>query len=169
MLRAFLTLLVAAVGSLAIGGTIAAAAPPPGDAGISQYVETVPTSGGGQVAGSGGKHKPLTPAQRTALRKKGGKDAGVLNRLSTSSAYGAPQKSLSAASTAKQTAKSAPQQSGAGATTATTTTIGRSASSSGASSGSGGSRLPLLLAIVAAAAVLATIAAAIVQRRHRRT
>jgi hypothetical protein len=87
------------LGSLALllAPTAATAAPPPGDiAAIAVYVETMPTSTGGVVAGK----QPAAPvgsepvelaAPAEAALAEAGEDAAVLKRVATAPELGAPQ------------------------------------------------------------------------------
>lgn len=60
---------------------------------IAQYVEQVPTSSGGASAGVAVERvTPLAPSIRHALGRRGGRDAERLEKLATSSRYGAPQR-----------------------------------------------------------------------------
>jgi hypothetical protein len=69
--------------------------PPPGVSSIDQYIEQIPTSRGRRVAGQGdGKGQPLSPHARRELREQGGADAAALERITTSPAYGAPERPL---------------------------------------------------------------------------
>lgn len=77
----------------------ARAAPPPEDtAAISVYVETMPTSTGGVVVGrsapvpAGSVPAELPEAAATAVERRGGEDAGLLERVATTPELGAPQR-----------------------------------------------------------------------------
>jgi hypothetical protein len=75
---------------------LVAAAPPPA---ISQYVETIPTSGGSAVVGTGGRSTKKLPAAITKkIEKQAGNGASALELIATASDYGAPQQSLTAIS-----------------------------------------------------------------------
>jgi hypothetical protein len=74
----------------------AAAAPPPTSA-VSQYIEMLPTSGGGQAVGvtpPGAKAAPLTPKAATSLDRlqtHSRQQAERLKAVATAPEYGAPQ------------------------------------------------------------------------------
>lgn len=77
----------------------AQAGPPPADiAAIAVYVETMPASTGSVVAGrapsnpAGSVPAQLPAAAATAVERKGGDDAGLLERVATSPELGAPQR-----------------------------------------------------------------------------
>lgn len=77
----------------------ASAQRPDDSAAVDQYVEDVPTSGGSEISGGGSSEPestPLPPDAASALQAEGGEDAGVLERIATSSAYGAPKAKLEA-------------------------------------------------------------------------
>lgn len=67
--------------------------PLPGDAAVDQYREALP-SGAGPVAPGAGKPEvaPLAAPLRERLLVRGGRDAELLERIATSSEYGAPQR-----------------------------------------------------------------------------
>jgi hypothetical protein len=68
--------------------------PPPGTPSIDQYVETVPSSGGGWSEGTAStRSKPLRPAVTRHLRQQ--PDDQQLETVATSSKFGAPQQRLS--------------------------------------------------------------------------
>jgi hypothetical protein len=78
---------------VAAGGTAKAQSPspPPPTSAIAQYVEQVPTSSGGQALGSGTTRAgKLSGKVKQQIVREGGKDAGLLEAVATSSAYGAP-------------------------------------------------------------------------------
>ncbi len=61
-------------------------------AAVSQYVEQIPTSSGPQATGIGKERfNPLPRGAKAKLVQQGGKDAALLEKIATSSAYGAPQ------------------------------------------------------------------------------
>ena len=61
-------------------------------AAVSQYVEQIPTSSGPQATGVGKEtFKPLPKRAKAKLVRQGGEDAALLEKIATSSAYGAPQ------------------------------------------------------------------------------
>ena len=63
---------------------------------IAQYVESMPTSSGPIVPGMTKPHvKKLSSSVLKGIAAKGGKDASVIEQIATSSAYGAPQTTLS--------------------------------------------------------------------------
>jgi hypothetical protein len=65
--------------------------PPPS---IEQYTETVPSGAGAKAQGVHRKGKArLSSAARSQLRRAGGSDASALEKIATSSAYGAPTSS----------------------------------------------------------------------------
>jgi hypothetical protein len=62
---------------------------------VDQYVEVVPTSGGGGAVGVGETTvKPLAPKKVVELREEAGPAAEALEEVATSSAYGAPKTEL---------------------------------------------------------------------------
>lgn len=64
-------------------------------AAVSQYVEHIPTSSGPQATGIGKERfKPLPRRAKAKLVQQGGEDAALLEKIATSSAYGAPQGTL---------------------------------------------------------------------------
>jgi hypothetical protein len=94
-------LLVAAASSTA---TALAADPLPAPA-VAQYVESIPTGEGPVVAAGATKPhvKKLPPAVHAKIEAEGGKDAAVIEQLATSSAYGAPQTTLTQSPAPEQT------------------------------------------------------------------
>jgi hypothetical protein len=101
MRRACLTALLAAALVPASAG--AANPPPPPVPAIAQYVESLPTSAGPAVPGSGKPHSRALPtAVERTIRTQGGRDARTIEAIATSSAYGAPQTSLNARRPARQ-------------------------------------------------------------------
>jgi hypothetical protein len=84
--------------SLAVALALFTAPPPPvppGTPSINQYVETIPTSAGATVAGTGaGKVVPLRPGVAVLLRSSHDAVSQTLRAAATSSAYGAPQSKL---------------------------------------------------------------------------
>ena len=84
------------VTGLCLGGAVPATAwaggPP---SAIDQYIEQVPTATGGHETGVPGRIvAPLSKSVQTRLRASAGRAATSLERIGTSSAYGAPQRSL---------------------------------------------------------------------------
>jgi hypothetical protein len=69
--------------------------PPPDTPSISQYVEQVPTSGGGSSPGVGNSHAgALPPKVANTLRSRHDPVSQQLEKVATSSGYGAPQRVL---------------------------------------------------------------------------
>jgi hypothetical protein len=65
--------------------------PPQAVSSIAEYVEVVPTTVGPRAIGGGSGHAGTLPrAAARAVRKLGGRDAGTLTRIATSSGLGAP-------------------------------------------------------------------------------
>lgn len=87
-----LALTVAAVvaGAIAAGTADAAPPPPPGDSAVAQYVEMIPTAGGGSASGASTGPSASIPAGLAKRINKAGKDASVLTRVVSSPALGAP-------------------------------------------------------------------------------
>jgi hypothetical protein len=86
---------VVAFGLTTTGSALAQDPPPPPPPSISQYVESVPTATGGQSrAATKPRSKLLAPAVARRLRNSGSTVAKDLNRIATSSTYGAPQRKL---------------------------------------------------------------------------
>jgi hypothetical protein len=99
--RATLPVLFAVAVSVCLHAPTAFSAPPTkasvaaAFAAVSQYVEVVPTGGGGAAVGVGtSKRTPLPEATRQAVRHQGGQVAPRLATIATSSAYGEPTRSL---------------------------------------------------------------------------
>jgi hypothetical protein len=79
--------------------------PPPDTSAIDQYIEVVPTGGGGSAGGVGApKSKSVSKRIGTLLSTNGGKDAATLRAVVSSSAYGAPQQQLQQTSEPEQQA-----------------------------------------------------------------
>jgi hypothetical protein len=72
---------------------LASAAPAMAGAGlVDQYTEQVPTASGSSGGGGGPTYSaPLSGSVRTQLYNNGGSDAKTLEKLATSSRYGAPR------------------------------------------------------------------------------
>jgi len=71
-----------------------AAADPPPDSAVAQYVETVPTSDGSVAVGTGKAHRtPLSPSVSEQLGAAGSTGA-ALEAVASSSSYGAPTTAL---------------------------------------------------------------------------
>jgi hypothetical protein len=69
--------------------------PPPEEPAISQYVETLPSGGGGQAVGVGkSQTKPLPKHAAKKLTQKATPLAPKLRSIATDSSYGAPQRTL---------------------------------------------------------------------------
>jgi hypothetical protein len=87
-----LLVLAAASGTGALAGSAVAATPsrPPSSA-IAQYVEIIPTGTGGQAVGVGEtKTTPLPPRVVQEIREQAGPEAATIEKIATSSEYGAP-------------------------------------------------------------------------------
>jgi hypothetical protein len=141
-------LLTALAGS---GAAMAADPAPPDDSGlIDQYREDVPTAAGPSTPGGGGNSTtPLPGNVRSNLYQQAGTDAKTLEKISTSSHYGAP-----AVTHAPDAGLSAGSSSGA-----------LSAAVSAVSDGSDGRLVALFIALVVVAATMLGAAAA---KRGRR-
>ena len=83
--------LVGVLVALLVG--LASAAPAMAGAGlVDQYTEQVPTASGSSGGGSGPTYSaPLSGSVRTQLYNNGGSDAKTLEKIATSSRYGAPR------------------------------------------------------------------------------
>jgi len=97
--RIWLATLLVGVTALLGRTADAGAEPPPADvAAIAVYVETIPTSTGGVVAGrtppspAGSVTARLSAPAAAALEQEGGEEAGLLERVATSPELGAPQR-----------------------------------------------------------------------------
>jgi hypothetical protein len=102
-----LAVLVLVTAFAAPGQALAAGAPkpPPDTSAIDQYIEVVPTGGGGAAGGVGApKSKAVSKRIGTLLSTNGGKDAATLRAVVSSSAYGAPQQQLQETSDPEQQA-----------------------------------------------------------------
>jgi hypothetical protein len=103
--RSFVVLLLAALW-LAVPTHAVPPKPKPPDASVSQYVETVPSSGGATAPGIGkAKTKPLPKQVAKKVETQGGADAGALTKIATSSDLGAPTNTIPAAQTTTRPAK----------------------------------------------------------------
>jgi hypothetical protein len=140
--------------------------PPPDTSAIDQYIEVVPTGGGGVGLGVGA-------AQSTAVSKrigkllsaKGGKDAATLGAVVSSSVYGAPQQRLHQTSAPKKqaTAKTKNEPAPKSATPASPSALSAVVSASGGS----GSHAFWLLGILVVTTLAALVTAALRQRARR--
>jgi hypothetical protein len=82
--------LVGALVALLVG--LVSAAPAMAGAGlVDQYTEQVPTASGSSGGGGPTYSAPLAGSVRTQLYQNGGSDAKTLEKLATSSRYGAPR------------------------------------------------------------------------------
>src|SRR5262245_25375144 len=146
---------VAAAALVGVAPVHAARPRPPQDASsITQYVEAVPTAGGGQAVGVGAtRSKQLPPRIERQLDQEAGASAGALRKVATSSAYGAPQKRLRPATTKRPVRPDPAEPTKAG---------GPSVVAAGVrAAGSGGSTraIALLLALMAGITIAAVAAA----------
>ena len=143
--------IVFAAAFLAASGQALAGDPPsplPPTSAIDQYIESVPTAGGGVTNGVGKKRAKALPRRVGALiARDGGADAETLGEIASSSTYGAPQKPLAP----KRVAPSSPSALSAAAT----------------ATGSSGSYALWLLGILALTTVGAFVAAGLRQRARR--
>jgi hypothetical protein len=145
--------------------------PPPDTSAIDQYIEVIPTGGGGVALGVG-------DAQSTAVSKRigkllstqGGKDAAALRAVVSSSVYGAPQhrlhqtsKSKKQQSTKTKATKATSESHPAAATPASPNVLSAAVSASGGS----GSHAFWLLGILVVTTVAALVTAALRQRARR--
>jgi hypothetical protein len=91
--------------ALLTGGSDALAKPPPkvdDFSAVAQYREAIPTSRGPVVVGPNAEEPQVRPLARPLLeriRSRAGERAGLLEKATSSSAYGAPQRSLPALAT----------------------------------------------------------------------
>jgi len=142
---------------LAASGQALAEDPPsplPPTSAIDQYVESVPTAGGGVANGFGKTRSKALPRRVGALiARDGGADAETLGEIASSSTYGAPQKRL-APKRVVQPPRQAPDSSGALSAAATAT-------------GSSGSYALWLVAILVLTTVAALVTAGLRQRATR--
>ena len=148
--------------------------PPPDTSAIDQYIEVVPTGGGGVGLGVGA-------AQSTAVSKRigklisaqGGKDAATLGAVVSSSVYGAPQQRLHQTSAPKKQppvksktktkAKAKNEPAPKSAAPASPSALSAVVSASGG----GGSHAFWLLGILVVTTVAALVTAALRQRARR--
>lgn len=92
VLTALVSLAVGAAASPASGG-----GPPPNQAVINEYIEIIPTSGGGRAGAIGSSEsRSLPPALEKKLRSAGHDKTAALEELATSATFGTPQETLSA-------------------------------------------------------------------------
>jgi hypothetical protein len=62
---------------------------------VAQYRESIPTSSGPELTGTGAAHaRPLPVRVQATITREAGQKAGLLVKVSTSSVYGAPQAPL---------------------------------------------------------------------------
>jgi hypothetical protein len=122
--------------------------PPPPTSAIDQYIESVPTAGGGVANGVGEQRsKRLSRRVATAIKRDGGADAATLKAITRSSTYGAPQQRL------------VPRRDEPGSSNAL--------SAAAVATGSSGSHALWLLGIVLLTTVAAVTAAGLRQRAQR--
>lgn len=80
--------------ALIVPGAGFAQEPPPESSAVEQYRESVPTSGGARLVGAASERAtPLPPTLAERVEQQAGKDAPLLKRVATSSAFGAPRSS----------------------------------------------------------------------------
>jgi hypothetical protein len=152
--------------------------PPPDTSSIDQYIEVVPTGGGGVAAGIGAaQSKAVSKRIGTLLSTQGGKDAPTLRAVVSSSVYGAPQQRLhetsapkkqspaktKATKTGKKTTKAKPESHPAAATSASPNVLSAAVSASGGS----GSHAFWLLGILVVTTLVALVTAGLRQRARR--
>lgn len=78
---------------IAAGTALGAGSPPPDVSAVSQYVEVVPTGGGGSVSGTDKSRPNSIPARvGTLIVRQGGGEAANLREVVSSSAYGAQKR-----------------------------------------------------------------------------
>ena len=92
-------LAVAVFGALLVAPGLALAGkgqtPPPDVSAVSQYVEVIPTGGGGTASGIEKPHsKVVSKRIRAPLARQGGRDAAKLREVVSSSAFGAPEQRI---------------------------------------------------------------------------
>ncbi len=142
--------------------------PPPDTSAIDQYIEVVPTGGGGVGLGVGA-------AQSTAVSKrigkllsaKGGKDAATLGAVVSSSAYGAPQQRLHQTSAPKKQAPAKTKSKNEPAPKSAPPAPPRALSAVVSASGGSGSHAFWLLGILVVTTLAALATAALRQRARR--
>jgi hypothetical protein len=129
-------------------------APPPPTSAIDQYIESVPTAGGGVVNGVGKtRSKALPKRVGAAIERQGGADAATLRAIASTSTYGAPQKRIAPKQVAHPR-REPPESSGA-------------LSAAAIATGSSGSHALWLLGILVVTTVAAFVAAGLRQRAQR--
>jgi hypothetical protein len=78
---------------VAPGAALAKDSPPSGASAVNQYVEVIPTGGGGVAAGAAGaRSNPIPKRVGALIARQGGHDRVKLREVDSSPAYGAPQK-----------------------------------------------------------------------------
>lgn len=84
--------LASAVAAFAVPVAATAAGPPAAyQPGIAEYEETLPSAGGGMVAGSSFESHPLPPQIQAKLKREGGTTGVSLRLIASSTMFGAPQ------------------------------------------------------------------------------
>jgi hypothetical protein len=107
------SILILVVGASAYGAAPIASASeppvPPGGPAINQYVETVPSGGGGHAVGVGQWHRVGLPKKaQKKLNREATPLAPKLRSIATSSDYGAPQQTLPRRDATRRAAPSRP-------------------------------------------------------------
>jgi hypothetical protein len=147
--------------------------PPPDTSAIDQYIEVVPTGGGGVGLGVGAAHSTRVSKRiGKLLSTRGGKDAATLGAVVSSSVYGAPQQRLHETSAPEQQT-SAPKKHTSGKTQNEPAPKQAAPASPSAlsavvsASGGGGSHAFWLLGILVVTTLAALVTAALRQRARR--
>jgi hypothetical protein len=94
----------------------AASGADPSNPSLDQYVESVPSSHGGQPPPGGSSHGRLSDSVRHKIARQGGADAKQLQAVATSPAFGAPTSSATASSSRSSGSSSGGSAGGAGST-----------------------------------------------------
>jgi hypothetical protein len=149
LLTATLLALVAAPGV----ATAATTNSPPGNSGLSQYLEVVPTAGGGKPSRNAGAGKPNLPARQTGTLTRQGADGQQLLRVVAGTSPDAPKHKAKHAKrkpvTPKRVTATRDREHGALATAFT---------GGGGGRGDGGLGVPLLVPMLIAAGLVGAFA-----------
>jgi hypothetical protein len=152
----FLAILLLAWLGAPVGAQASQVIAPPGNSGVSQYVEVVPSAGGGVPVGSAGhKHGPVLSASTQHQLAASGKEGRSLAAFAQNT--GVPRQHGRQKTTSKSQSRTEPKpaaSAGAGA---------QNASYAASGSGGLGLGLPLALGLITLAAVAAAF------MRHRRS
>lgn len=142
--------------------------PPPDTSAIDQYVEVVPTGGGGVVLGVGARQSTAVSKRiGKLLSTQGGKDAATLGAMVSSSVYGAPQQRLHQTSAPKKQAPAKTKTKAAPTPKPATPTAPSPLAAVVSASGGSGSHAFWLLAVLVVTTLAALVTAALRQRARR--